>query len=128
MTLFQLDKHQANGQKSIFPVIFFNRTRDNVCNVADTLSNMHATHKNSQYGQTLRNQKNILVLGFFYAHRRKNWDSKFCGLGQKKIWSPAQWSILMLITNHHQLHMLDIKQSMIKNMDTGHSLLFLHTE
>ena len=84
MTLFQLDKHQANGQKSIFPLCFINRTFDNVFYVADTVSNMHGTHKNSPYGQTLRNQKNSLFLGFFYARRRTNWDSKFCGLGQKK--------------------------------------------
>ena len=65
-TLFQLDKHQANGQKSIFSVIFFQQDIwDNVFYVADTLSNMHGTHKNSPYGQTLRYQKNSLFLGFF---------------------------------------------------------------
>ena len=40
---------------------------------------MHGTHKNSPYGW-----KNSLFLGFFYARRRTNWDSKICGLGQKK--------------------------------------------
>ena len=84
MTLFQLDKHQANGQKSIFPIMFYQQDMGQ-CLLCSTVSNMHGTHKNSPYGQTLRNQKNSLFFGFFvHAHRRTNWDSKFCGLGQKK--------------------------------------------
>ena len=55
----QMDKSQ------FFPLCFFNRTWDNVFYVADTVSNMHGTHKNSPYGQTLRNQKNSLFFGFF---------------------------------------------------------------
>jgi hypothetical protein len=39
----QMDKNQ------FFPFYFFNRTWDNVFYVADTLSNMHGTHKNSPY-------------------------------------------------------------------------------
>ena len=57
----QMDKSQ------FFPLYFFNRTWDNVFYVADTLSNMHGTHKNSPYGQTLRNQKNSLFFGFFFT-------------------------------------------------------------
>ena len=52
-------------KSQFFQLYFFNRTWDNVLYVADTLSNMHGTHKNSPYGQTLRNQKNGLTFEFF---------------------------------------------------------------
>ena len=55
----QMDKSQ------FFPLYFLNRTWNNVFYVADTSSNMHGTHKNSPYGQSLRNQKNCLFFGFF---------------------------------------------------------------
>ena len=90
MTLFQLDKQQANGQKSIFPLCFINRTWDNVFYVADTVSNMHGTHKNSPYGQTLRNQKNSLFLGFFLCASSDKLGLQILrSRTKKKFWSPA---------------------------------------
>ena len=58
----QMEKSQ------FFPLYFFNKTLDNVIYVADTLSIMHGTHKNSPYGQILRNQKNILFFWIFMSH------------------------------------------------------------